>query len=409
MPEDTVASRLTRGCALWVVLAWSTAACGEPLSSHSSPDTQIDPGSASEDSGASAGHTLADAGGEPPTPALDASDADMEPVPDAAVPPADGGASGVGVIPPSSTGHPRQFILADQNLGKIIYVNLDDPSERKGWDLKVAGIGLDLQLIGNGRLLASTRDGYSEIDLASHSVVRTVHGRDGVKSARRLPNGNTLLIGSGLKVGTGVLAIEVDANDQVKGKWALPGVSGNRLIRRTATGTFLVGTRQEATPGKDAIVEIGLDGKELGRFPVNAQPAFMAVRMPNGDTIASTGHGESLMIFDTTGKLVQTMGGLRAPEAKETNLHHLSQFQVLSNGHIVVTNSQGHGTNADGSPKELGAIGRQVIEYDQAGKYVWSWDQDPTRISSVNSVIVLDGLDLNRLHDDMHGVLGPVP
>ncbi len=40
---------------------------------------------------------------------------------------------------------------------------------------------------------------------------------------------------------------------------------------------------------------------------------------------------------------------------------------------------------------------------------LWSWDQNPDRISSIHGIVVLDGLDLNKLHDDANGVLAPVP
>jgi hypothetical protein len=82
--------------------------------------------------------------------------------------------------------------------------------------------------------------------------------------------------------------------------------------------------------------------------------------------------------------------------------HFYAGFQVLSNGNYVVTNWQGHG------PK-FGASGVQLLEYTPGGKLVWSWKQDPEKFSSLQGVIVLDGLDISRMHvEDAEGVLSPV-
>ena len=57
----------------------------------------------------------------------------------------------------------------------------------------------------------------------------------------------------------------------------------------------------------------------------------------------------------------------------------------------MVCNWQGHGASNGGS-------GTQILEYTPAGKLVWKWQQDATKFSSIQGVIVLDGLDLNVLH-----------
>jgi hypothetical protein len=51
----------------------------------------------------------------------------------------------------------------------------------------------------------------------------------------------------------------------------------------------------------------------------------------------------------------------------------------------------------------------QLLEYTPGGKLVWSWKQDPEKFSSLQGVIVLDGLDISRMHvEDAEGVLAPV-
>ena len=56
----------------------------------------------------------------------------------------------------------------------------------------------------------------------------------------------------------------------------------------------------------------------------------------------------------------------------------------------------------------MGAKGTQLLEYSPAGELMWSWKQDAAKFSSIQGVLVLDGLDLNRLYiEDQNGVLAP--
>jgi hypothetical protein len=45
----------------------------------------------------------------------------------------------------------------------------------------------------------------------------------------------------------------------------------------------------------------------------------------------------------------------------------------------------------------LGDKGLQVLEYDSSGKLIWSWKQDASFVSSLQHLIVLDGLDVEKL------------
>jgi hypothetical protein len=39
-----------------------------------------------------------------------------------------------------------------------------------------------------------------------------------------------------------------------------------------------------------------------------------------------------------------------------------------------------------------------LLEYDTTGKLIWSWKQDAAFVSSLQHVIVLDGLDFEKLY-----------
>jgi hypothetical protein len=49
----------------------------------------------------------------------------------------------------------------------------------------------------------------------------------------------------------------------------------------------------------------------------------------------------------------------------------------------------------------------QLLEFDAAGHLVWQWS-DSSRISSLQGVLVLDGLDLEKLHDEREGMMKPI-
>ena len=124
--------------------------------------------------------------------------------------------------------------------------------------------------------------------------------------------------------------------------------------------------------------------------------AWQAIRTANGETIVSAGYAKNFQVFTKDGLLQKTITG---PEEVKPNFY--AGFQVLSDGNYVVTNWQGHG------PK-FGASGIQLLEYSPEGKLVWRWKQDAEKFSSLQGVIVLDGLDLNRLHvENSKGVLEP--
>ncbi len=294
--------------------------------------------------------------------------------------------------------HPHVFILADEPLHKILLVNLDDPS--KNWDLDIPGGARDLQLIGDNKVMVGTLDGpggYHEVDITTGKIVKSVTGFGAVQAVQRLANGNTLIMGTGLNGGRGMVILETDATKAIKKKLEFPSVRDGRMVRQTKAGTFLMGTstgKQDA----DVMLEMSAEGKELNRYPVNSWPAHFALRAPNGDTVVATGHGKTIRIFDKTNKLSKEIGGPNAPDAREVNPNYSGHFFMLPNGNYILTNWQGH-------EKDLGAKGRQIVEYNAKGELVWWWKQDPKRISAVHSILVLDNLDLSKAYSDANGIL----
>jgi hypothetical protein len=169
------------------------------------------------------------------------------------------------------------------------------------------------------------------------------------------------------------------------------------MFRRTPQGTFLIGAGEklaEVNWNKETLWEMTFPGTNLY--------VYQGLRLPDGKLAVSQGYGASLLIVDPVAKKVlTTIGGKSQPESATIVPNFYAGFQILPNGHFVVTNWEGHGgTN--------GGTGIQLLEYDDTGKKVWQWKQDATLVSSLHHVIVLDRLDTTKLHDDVNGVLAPV-
>jgi len=77
----------------------------------------------------------------------------------------------------------------------------------------------------------------------------------------------------------------------------------------------------------------------------------------------------------------------------------MNKLWPLPNGNVVLANRQGHGPG-------LGGSGVQLLEFDWNGDLVWSWSK-AALISSLQGVLVLDGLDTMKLHDERSGVMQP--
>ena len=234
---------------------------------------------------------------------------------------------------------------------------------------------------------------------------------------RRLPNGNLLVAGVdfdrpktnkgdgplGDATGRHVIFIEYSPDDRVVRRTAYVG-DFLRLVRETAAGTYLCGTNVTL---KEA------DGAEnwVHEYPeVGFQHAWMALRLPNGDTLMSAGTATpvppqrtapSFMVeVDPAGNQVRRLGAAdQVPARVHPNFY--AMFQVLPNGDVVAANWQGHGAGHNNS-------GVQILEFDRQGAIVWEWS-DRAFVSSIQAVLVLDGLDRSVLHDERNGVMGPAP
>jgi hypothetical protein len=132
----------------------------------------------------------------------------------------------------------------------------------------------------------------------------------------------------------------------------------------------------------------------------NNQHICRALRMPNGNTLISTGYGARLIVVSKDKKILKVIGGKSQPGNDSIKSNYYAGFHVLPNGHYVVTNWQAHGPGHGGE-------GVQILEYDTSGVLVWSY-KNPNMYSSVQDIIILDSLDITKFHDERTGVIAPL-
>jgi hypothetical protein len=295
------------------------------------------------------------------------------------------------LLPAFSQDTPKKFLLRDEGLSQLSYEDLANPANN--WYVPVPP-GRDIQLVGHGCVLIGTGNGYEERKISTGEKISELTSFPGTLSAHRLRNGNTLLTGMNWQGKQGVVLVEVDRSGAVTRQIAYGGFTYLRLVRETPSGTFLVAAEDtlfEGNANGDIIWKIKITGRR------DKPHIWQAIRLSNGKTILSSGYNANLQVFDSKGKLTDTING-----PAEVNPIFYAGFQILANGNYVVTNWQGHG------PK-FGDTGIQLLEYTPAGKLVWSWKQDPAKYSSLQGVIVLDGLDINFMHvENGKGMLAPV-
>lgn len=282
----------------------------------------------------------------------------------------------------------HDFLAIDEGLGTLLHVNEQAPE--RDWIVPIGRPqARDMQLVGGGRVLVGHHNGWTEFDIATGRAVAGFAGYEGVTAVRRQPDGRTLVAGVDLGGERGVAVLELDRGNREirRARYAGDYV---RLIRQTMTGTYLMCCN-------DRIREGSPDGGYLQEFPVDGfYHAWKAVRRASGNTLVSAGYGAFLVELDAAGTVVRKFGGKDRVPA-EVNPFFYAMFQLLPNGHIVLANWQGHGEGH-------GAQGVQLLEFDSAGDITWCWS-DSKRISSLQGILVLDGLDTTKLHDERRGVV----
>lgn len=280
----------------------------------------------------------------------------------------------------------RELILYDDD-GKLWYVNNTEPA--RGWSV-ASGTGRDLQLIGGGRVMLGKDNGWSEYLLSDGSMVGGTTSFSGIQSAHRLADGTTLLASTSAG---NIMLRAVTAAGDVARTITYEGYAYVRLVRPTATGTFLV-------TSDDVVFEGDATGKVLTTWQIsgNQRHVWKALRLGNGDTAIATGYNASLDIYAPDKALRISIGG-KAPALSTLDPHFFADFRVMPNGDYFVVNSQADSNNS---------ASVQLLQFNPAGELVWQQKQ-PESVRSLEAAIVLDGVDTSKLQLETAGMLMPAP
>jgi hypothetical protein len=284
----------------------------------------------------------------------------------------------------------HEFVTIDEGIGNLLYVDEHHPS--KNWCVSInQPQARDMQLVGENKILIGHHRGWTEFELATGKLVKEFTALEGVTAVRRQPNGNTIVAGVNLAGIGGVAVLELGFDDKEIHRAIFPG-DYVRLIRQVKGGTYLMCCNDRIRLGST-------DGRYLDEFPVEGFfHAWKAVQLDSGNLIISAGYGAFIVELDANKKVIRKFGGKESVPT-EVNPFFYAMFQLLPHGNIVLANWQGHGEGH-------GSKGIQLLEFNVHGQIVWSWS-NPKMISSLQGVLVLDGLDTSKIHDERNGIMQP--
>jgi len=219
----------------------------------------------------------------------------------------------------------------------------------------------DVQLLPNGNILFhDSWTGLKEITLDKKVVwtydSATMNGNAGkrvdVHAFARLPNGNTVIVESG--VGR---IIKVDKQRKLVHQFPLKegGMQSTRLMRITPDGTYLVCSEK---PG--VVTEYNRKGEVVWDYLTNTR-VFGALRLKNGNTLIASGSGNSVLEVTPDRKVVWEIKG-QIPQT-DVELKWTTCLQQLDNGNLIIGNCH------------AGPENPQIIELDSDKKIVWEFDE----------------------------------
>lgn len=300
--------------------------------------------------------------------------------------------TGAALVVPSALAESHSHRLLVQGNGRLAVAAADGSIESEiPW-----GPIHDVHPLGEGRVLVQRGAAeIVELDLKTGKVVWSYdsarrNGNDGkrieVHSFQPLANGRIMIAESGAG-----RIIEIDRggaiHKEVRLKIDHPDPHRDtRLARKLATGNYLV-----CHEGDGVVREYDETGKVVWEFPVPlfgkaprgghgpeafGNQAFAAVRLPDGDTLISTGNGHGVVKATPAGEIVWRLDQRDLPGIV---LAWTTTLEVLPNGNYVVGNCHA----GPGNPL--------LIEIEPATKkVVWTFDRWDDFGDSVSNTLLLD-------------------
>lgn len=268
----------------------------------------------------------------------------------------------------------HRFICVDNDAGQLIHI--DQTRAGHDWQVAIPKDSRDLQRLDGDRVLVGHATGCGIYSLSDGKCLSRVEGFKGVVSAQYRPDRKELWLGANTAAGYEftILAPDGETFKKTDKVYHAPFKGGNlRLARFTPEGRLLFAAGAPAR-----VVEWDPQtSKTTWEAPLPGK-GYMAVRLSDGTTAASTSDAVSVVVFDRDGKLQKTWLGETVRE--KYRLKALSGFQFLPNGNLIGANWLGHNQHGQGP---------HLVEVDAQNKLVWSWE-DHKIAHQVTNVLILD-------------------
>jgi hypothetical protein len=282
------------------------------------------------------------------------------------------------------------YPLVIQGKGKLAILDADGKVE---WEMPWGGFH-DVHVLASGNLLVLDGAKLSEIDVKARKVVwsydsATRNGNQGKKvevhAFQPLGDDKFMIAESG----PGRI-IEIDREGKIHKEIKLQVKRNDphrdtRLVRKLESGNYLV-----CHEGDGAVKEYDPSGKVVWEFEVplfDRKPAgghgpeawgnqtFCALRLPNQNTLISTGNGHAVLEVTPEKKIVWH---LKQKDLKDITLAWVTTLEVLPNGNYVLGNCHA----GKGQP--------QLIEIEpKSKKVVWAFDQFDRWGNDVSNTVLL--------------------
>jgi hypothetical protein len=219
-------------------------------------------------------------------------------------------------------------------------------------------------VLPNGNVLLAFSNRIEEVTRDKRVVLTYSLSQENreIGTCQRLYNGHTLVT----ELGGRPRLLEIDSNAEIVHQIALQPETENahmqtRMARQLRNGNFLVPhllafAIKEYSPSGDVVQIFKTDVESIGGRPAENWP-FTAIRLDNGNTVASLTHGNKVVEFDPQGRIIWTVtnddvGGLFKDPCGS---------QRLANGNTVVGS---HAANT----------GISMVEVTTDKKIVWTSD-----------------------------------
>ncbi|MBT3378739.1 MAG: hypothetical protein HN742_21505 [Lentisphaerae bacterium] len=287
------------------------------------------------------------------------------------------------VLVPLSYGQIKhRFICIDNFAKKNQLIHIDQFEPDNNWVQPLPGTpARDIQLLDRNRVLISVPSGCREYELSTGKKLWEVTGYKRIYTARRLPDGTTLL-GENTKEGIALYVVNREGRELSR-RILISNAGDLRVLRIADNGNYLLSLTKprravEMTPAGEIVWEV-----DLGQF---GGKGYKVLKSANGNYLASTGDAVKVIEVDGTGKLVRYWGEQKKGDHAAWRLDFFSGFDLLPGDHVVAANWLGHGKHGTGP---------HLVEFDENSKLVWQWE-DHALAKQITNVLILD----HRVSDD---------